>query len=153
MVIFHEPDLSIRSRIGKDGLVQLPLLGEIKLAGLTIRSATTLVHDRYNADYLVDPQIYLNIAAYSSRKFTIIGQVTRPGTYEFGGAEDIGLLEAIGMAGGFTRIADRGRVIVKRKEGDSVRTLKVNAKKMTNSGVDKFFIQPGDVINVGESWY
>lgn len=153
LIIYREPDLSIRSKIGKDGMVQLPLLGEIKMGGLTVRNASTLVRQKYNADYLVEPQIYLNIAAYNSRKFTIIGQVGKPGAYEFGGGEDLGLLEAIGMAGGFTRIADRGRVVIKRREGDSVKTIKVNAKKLSDTGVDQFVIQPGDVINVGESWY
>jgi polysaccharide export outer membrane protein len=153
MIIYREPDLTIRSRIGKDGMVQLPLLGEVKLGGLTIRNATTLIRNRYNADYLVEPQIYLNISAYNTRKFTIIGQVGRPGSYEFGGGEELGLLEAIGMAGGFTRIADRGRVIIKRREGDSIKSIKVNAKKLADVGVDQCVIQSGDVINVGESWY
>jgi len=153
MIIYREPDLTIRSRIGKDGMVQLPLLGEIKLGGLTIRNATTLIRNKYNADYLVEPQIYLNISAYNTRKFTIIGQVGRPGSYEFGGGEELGLLEAIGMAGGFTRIADRGHVLIKRREGDSIKSIKVNAKKLADVGVDQCVIQAGDVINVGESWY
>ena len=153
MIIYREPDLTIRSRIGKDGMVQLPLLGEIKLGGLTIRNATTLIRNKYNADYLVEPQIYLNISAYNTRKFTIIGQVGRPGSYEFGGGEELGLLEAIGMAGGFTRIADRGHVLIKRREGDSIKSIKVNAKKLADVGVDQCVIQSGDVINVGESWY
>lgn len=153
MVVFREPDLNIRSRVGKDGMVQLPLLGEIKLGGLSVRNATSLVRQKYNADYLVEPQIYLNIASFNTRKFTIIGQVGKPGTYEFGGGEDLDLLEAIGMAGGFTRIADRGRVVIKRREGSAVKTLKVNAKKLADSATDRFEIQPGDVINVGESWY
>ena len=153
MIIYREPDLTIRSRIGKDGMVQLPLLGEIKLGGLTIRNATTLIRNRYNADYLVEPQIYLNISAYNTRKFTIIGQVGRPGSYEFGGGEELGLLEAIGMAGGFTRIADRGHVLIKRREGDSIKSIRVNAKKLADVGVDQCVIQSGDVINVGESWY
>jgi polysaccharide export outer membrane protein len=153
MIIYREPDLTIRSRIGKDGMVQLPLLGEIKLGGLTIRNATTLIRNKYNADYLVEPQIYLNISAYNTRKFTIIGQVGRPGSYEFGGGEELGLLEAIGMAGGFTRIADRGHVLIKRRDGDTIKSIKVNAKKLADVGVDQCVIQAGDVINVGESWY
>lgn len=153
MVVYREPDLSIRSRIGKDQMVQLPLLGEVRLGGLSVRSATALIRQRYNADYLVEPQIYLNVAAYNPRKFTIIGQVGKPGAYEFSGGESLGLLEAIGMAGGFTRIADRGHVVVKRREGDSVRAIKVNAKKLSDVGTDRFEIQAGDVINVGESWY
>lgn len=153
LVVYREPDLNMRSKIGKDGMVQLPLLGEVKLAGLSLRSASVLVRQRYNADYVVEPQIYLNIAAYSPRRFTIIGQVGRPGTYEFAGSESLGMLEAVGMAGGFTRIADRGHVLVKRREGDAVRTIKVNAKKLSETGIDRFELKPGDVINVGESWY
>jgi len=153
MIVYREQDLSIRSKVGKDGMVQLPLLGEVKLGGLTIRAATALIRAKYNADYIVEPQIYLNVASYTSQKFTIIGQVGKPGTYEFGGGESLGLLEAIGMAGGFTRIADRGHVVVKRREGEGVRTLKVNAKKLSESGVDPFRIEPGDVITIGESWY
>lgn len=153
MVVYREQDLNIRSKIGKDGMVQLPLLGEVKLGGLTVRAATVLIRAKYNADYLVEPQIYLNVAGYTSRKFTIIGQVGKPGTYEFGGGESLGLLEAIGMAGGFTRIADRGHVVVKRREGEAVRTLKVNAKKLSESGIDPFTIEAGDVITIGESWY
>jgi len=153
MIVYREQDLNIRSKIGKDGMVQLPLLGEVKLGGLTVRAATALVRSKYNADYLVEPQIYLNVAGYTSRKFTIIGQVGKPGTYEFGGGESLGLLEAIGMAGGFTRIADRGHVVVKRREGEAVRTLKINAKKLSESGVDPFSIEAGDVITIGESWY
>lgn len=153
LIVYREQDLNIRSRIGKDGMVQLPLLGEVKLGGMSVRNATSLVRQKYDADYLVAPQIYLNIASYNTRKFTIIGQVGRPGAYEFSGGDDLGLLEAIGMAGGFTRIADRGHVIVKRREGDKSRTLKVNAKKLSDAGIDQFKIEPGDVINVGESWY
>ena len=153
MVIYREPDLSIRSKIGNDGFVQMPLLGEVKVAGLSVRNATALIRQKYNADYLVEPQIYLNVSAYNTRKFTIIGQVGRPGTYEFSGSESLGLLEAIGMSGGFTRIADRGHIVVKRREGNGVRTIKVNAKKLADTAVDRFEIQAGDVINVAESWY
>ncbi len=153
MIVYREPDLNIRSRIGKDGMVQLPLLGEVKLGGLSVRSAIALVRQRYNADYLVEPQVYLNVAAYNTLKFTIIGQVGRPGTYEYSASEPLGLLEAVGMAGGFTRIADRGHVVVKRREGDAVRTMKINAKKLSTAGTDACEIQTGDVINVGESWY
>ena len=153
MIVYREQDLNIRSKVGKDGMVQLPLLGEVKLGGLTVRAATALIRGKYNADYLVEPQIYLNVSAYKTTKFTIIGQVTKPGTYEYSESEPLGLLEGIGMAGGFTRIADRGHIVVKRREGDKIRTMKVNAKKLTDSGVDQFLLHSGDVINIGESWY
>ena len=154
MSIFREPDLTTRSRVASDGTVQLPLIGDVKVAGMTIRTAREIIRKRYDADYLVDPQVYLNVINYAQRKFTILGQVAKPGTIDFPGGDTISLLQAVGMAGGFTRTADRGKVIVKRPvKGGAEETLKLNAKKMAAEGKGVFMIAPGDVITVGESWF
>lgn len=154
MTIYREPDLSTRSKIASDGSVQLPLVGEVKVSGLTIREAREVIRRRYDADYLVNPQVYLNLVDFAERKFTILGQVARPGSYPFPGGRPLGLLEAVGIAGGFTRSADKGKVIVRRTaEGGAEGSIKVNAKKLSSSGSESFTIQPGDVISVGESWF
>ncbi|MFM8657200.1 MAG: polysaccharide biosynthesis/export family protein, partial [Chthoniobacterales bacterium] len=126
---------------------------EVTLAGLTIRDARELLRTMYDKQFLVDPQVFLNVVKYAERKFTIMGQVARPGSYELQGGERIDLLEAIGLAGGFTRIADRGRVIIQRKEGGEVKAIKANAKRMADGKVDPLEVQPGDVITVKESWF
>ena len=150
MSVFNEPSLTTQTRISTDGTVQFPLIGEIKLGGMPIRDARELVRRRYNADYLVEPQVYLNILTYAQRRFTVLGQVNRPGTYDFPGGEHLGLLEAIGLAGGFTRLANENTVLVKRG-GDH--TIKVNAKKQTSGDNKPFDLSPGDVITVNESWF
>jgi polysaccharide export outer membrane protein len=152
MTVFREPDLTTRSRIGSDGAVQLPLIGDVRIAGLTVRVAREAIRKRYDADYLVDPQVYLNIVEYAPRNFTILGQVVKPGTYDFPGGRPLSLLEAVGMAGGFTRSADRGRITAKRAASAGEATLKINAKKLAD-GKDSFQLQPGDIITVGESWF
>ncbi|MEY3480521.1 MAG: hypothetical protein RIQ71_1296 [Verrucomicrobiota bacterium] len=151
--VFREPDLTTQATIARDGTVQLPLIREVSLAGLTIRDARELLRSIYDKQYLVDPQVFLNVVKYAERKFTIMGQVARPGSYELQGGERIDLLEAIGLAGGFTRIADRGRVIVQRKEGGEVKAIKANAKRMADGKADPLEVQPGDVITVRESWF
>jgi polysaccharide export outer membrane protein len=134
--------------------VQLPLIGDVKVAGMTVRAAREMIRKRYDADYLVDPQVYLNVVDYARRGFTILGQVAKPSTYDFPGGKSLSLLEAVGMAGGFTRTADRGKVIVKRSsEGGGQQTIRLNAKKLAGEGKDSFAVQPGDVITVGESWF
>lgn len=154
MTIFRENDLTTRSRVGSDGTVQLPLLGDVKVAGMTIREARELIRKKYDADYLVNPQVYLNVIDYAQRKFTILGQVAKPGSYEFPGGKTLSLLQAVGLAGGFTRTADRGKIIVKRAgEGDKEEAIKLNAKKMAAEGKGSFELQPGDIITVGESWF
>ena len=153
LMVYREPDLGMRSKIARDGRVQLPLLGEVKVAGMSVRDAQEHIRKLYDADYLVDPQIYLNISSYTQRKITVIGQVSRPGSYELQGNESLGSLEAIGMAGGFTRIADTKNVVVKRRTGEKVETIKVNTKRLDSPQGGSFQILPGDILTVGESWY
>jgi protein involved in polysaccharide export with SLBB domain len=151
--VFREPDLTTQATIARDGTVQLPLIREVTLAGLTIRDARELLRTMYDKQFLVDPQVFLNVVKFAERKFTIMGQVARPGSYELQGGERIDLLEAIGLAGGFTRIADRGRVIIQRKEGGEVKAIKANAKRMADGKTEPLEVQPGDVITVKESWF
>ena len=152
--IFHEPDLASHSSIARDGTVQLPLLREVKLAGMTVRDARDMLAKLYGQKYLVNPQVYLNVVQFAQRKFTIMGQVGKPGSYDLQGGQTIDLLEAIGMAGGFTRIADRGRVLIRRKTANGgSEILKANVKRMTEGKVEVMQVKPGDVITVGESWY
>jgi len=151
--VFREPDLTTQATIARDGTVQLPLIREVKLAGLTIRDARELLRGLYDNKFLVDPQVFLNVVKYAERKFTIMGQVARPGSYELQGGERIDLLEAIGLAGGFTRIANRGRVIVQRRTEGEVTAIKANAKRMADGREPPLEIQPGDVITVSESWF
>jgi len=151
--VFREPDLQTQATIARDGTVQLPLIREVKLAGLTIRDAREQLRGLYDNKFLVDPQVFLNVVKYAERKFTIMGQVARPGSYELQGGERIDLLEAIGLAGGFTRIANRGRVIIQRREGENVTAIKANAKRMADGKEVPIEVQPGDVITVSESWF
>ena len=153
LMVYKEPDLNMRSKIARDGRVQLPLLGEVAVAGMTVRQAQDHIRKLLNADYLVEPQVYLNIASYTQRKITLIGQVVRPGSYELQGNESLGILEAIGMAGGFTRIADSKNVTVKRVLGGKTETIKVNTKRLEDPKGGSFQVLPGDIITVGESWY
>jgi polysaccharide export outer membrane protein len=153
LMVYKEPDLNMRSKIARDGRVQLPLLGEVAVAGMTVRQAQDHIKKLLNADYLVEPQVYLNIASYTQRKITLIGQVVRPGSYELQGNESLGILEAIGMAGGFTRIADSKNVTVKRIASGKTETIKVNTKRLEDPRGGSFQVLPGDIITVGESWY
>ena len=153
LMVYKEPDLNMRSKIARDGRVQLPLLGEVAVAGKSVREAQENIRRLYDADYLVNPQIYLNIASYTQRSITVIGQVARPGNYELQGTDRIGIIEAIGMAGGFTRIADRKRITVKRTDGKKTETIKVNTARLDDPQGGSFIVLPGDIITVGESWY
>lgn len=148
--VFGEEDLRTNGRLNSDGHLSLPLLGSVRLAGLTLNQAAARLTELYGRDYLVSPKVNVTLAGYAKRRFTILGQVNRPGSYEMpeGSGGGIDLLEAIAMAGGYTRIAAPERISVRRRD----QMLKVNGKQIARgSSANAFKVEPGDTITVGES--
>ncbi len=148
--VFGEDELRTSARVNTDGNVSLPLLGSVRLAGLTLTQATSRLTELYGRDYLVNPRLNVTLVAYAKRRFTVLGQVNRPGSYDMpeGSPGGIGLLEAIAMAGGYTRIAAPERISV-RRGGD--RVIRVDGKRMAKSQGSDFRVEDGDSITVGES--
>lgn len=148
--VFGEDDLRTSARVNSDGNVSLPLLGTVRLSGLTLSQATARLTELYARDYLVNPRLNVTLVSYAKRRFTVLGQVNRPGSYDMpeGSPGGIGLLEAIAMAGGYTRIAAPERISV-RRNGNKV--IRVDAKRMAKSEGSNFRVEDGDTITVAES--
>jgi protein involved in polysaccharide export with SLBB domain len=152
--VFGEDDLRTNGRLNPEGNLSVPLLGSIHLAGLTLTQAASKLTELYGRDYLVSPKVNVMLLGYAKRRFSILGQVNRPGSYEMPDSSPggIDLLEAIAMAGGYTRIAAPERVTVRRQTGGAGdQIFKVNAKRFTKGSGGGFHVEPGDTITVGES--
>src|SRR5438552_15507638 len=151
--VFGEEDLRTNGRLNGEGNLSVPLLGSIHLAGLTLTQAASRLTDLYARDYLVNPRVNVMLLSYAKRRFSILGQVNRPGSYEMpdGSPEGIDLLEAVAMAGGYTRIAAPERISIRRHSSSGDQVFKVNAKRFTKGSGGGFLIEPGDTITVGES--
>jgi protein involved in polysaccharide export with SLBB domain len=149
--VFQEDDLTAQVRVAGDGTAIFPLIGSVNLAGKTVPEATGILRQRYLNGYLVNPQVSLIVQTYAKRTFTVLGQVQRPGTYEIIGDQAIGMLEAIGMAGGYTRIADPGNITLRRRENGQDEVTRFNAKHDKTGVLSQITVHPGDIINVGES--
>jgi protein involved in polysaccharide export with SLBB domain len=149
--VFGEEDLRTNGRLNGEGNLSVPLLGSIHLAGLTLSQAATRLTDLYAHDYLVNPKVNVMLIGYAKRRFTMLGQINRPGSYEMpeGSPEGVDLLEAIAMAGGYTRIAAPEKVSVRR--GNQV--IRVDAKRQARGSHSAFTVQPGDTVTVGESMF
>lgn len=147
--VFGEEDLRTNGRLNGEGNLSVPLLGSIHLAGLSLSQAASRLTDLYGRDYLVNPKVNVMLIGYAKRRFTMLGQINRPGSYEMpeGSPEGIELLEAIAMAGGYTRIAAPEKVSVKR--GNQV--MRVDAKRQARGGHSAFTVLPGDTVTVAES--
>ena len=148
--VFGEEDMTKQARIDKEGAINMPLIGLVKVSGQTIREAAKTIETQLR-EYLVKPQVNVTIIGYSKRRFTILGQVNRPNTFDFPDESSLNLLEAIGMAGGYTRIANPANITLKRTIGGREVTQKLDAKGMGDKeSIERFLILPGDTILVGE---
>lgn len=151
--VYQEEDLTAVARIGKDGMISMPLLGSVKVLGSTIAQATTAIHDLLIKDYLVSPQVTLNVMEFAKRRFTVLGQVQHPGTYDMPADDSVSLLQAVAMAGGYTRIGNPRRITVQRTVGGANTVVKLDAESMAaDKNQQPFVILPDDVIIVGEKW-
>jgi len=151
--VYQEEDLTSISRIGKDGTITMPLLGSVKVVSNSLEKATIIVRDLLARDYLVDPQVTLNVTEFAKRRFTVLGQVQKPGTYDMPADEAVSLLQGIATAGGYTRIANSHRITVQRMVGNAKKILRLDAEALATDKKEKpFEILPDDVIVVGEKW-
>lgn len=152
--VFGEDDLRTSGRLNGEGNLSVPLLGSVHLAGLTLTQAASRLTEMYGRDYLVNPRVNVMLIGYAKRRYTMLGQVNRPGSYEMpdGSPEGIDLMEAIATAGGYTRIAAPERVSIRRRDASGKdEIIRVNAKRLARGNGSNITVQPGDTVTVGES--
>jgi polysaccharide export outer membrane protein len=152
ITVFQEPDLKSTLRVSNEGTISFPLIGMVQIGGLTPQAAAQALRDRLAKGYLINPQVSVTVMEFSKRRFTVLGEVQKPGSYDMPDQQSVTVLQAIGMAGGYTRIANPSKVTLMRKAGGKSQTYALNARKMASGNVESaFIVQPGDVITVAES--
>jgi polysaccharide export outer membrane protein len=150
--VFQEDDLTSVLRVSKEGTVTFPLIGSVPVGGKTPQDAALMIKAALAKDYLVNPQVSLTVVEYAKQRFTVLGQVQRPGSYDLPDRDELTLIQAIGLAGGYTRIADPGRITLKRTVDGKETVLHLNARKMAGGDAESSFdVRSGDIITVAES--
>ena len=131
--------------VSPEGLIQFPLLGTFKIAGLTENSAREELTRRLSK-FIKDPQITLRVQAYRAGRVYVDGEVRLPGLQAINDIP-MTLPEAISRAGGLTPTADRAMVAVTRKGVTSV----INMPQLTALGVNpsRIMLAAGDLVRVG----
>jgi len=137
VTVYGEPDLSGDFPIDEGGSIRVPLIGPVKSTGLTVKQVEAEIVARLAAGYLVDPRVTVGVSTY--RPFTILGEVNKPGEYAF--QSKMTVLNAVGLAGGFTYRADTGTVYIRHKGASSE-----TAEPADNSTP----VRPGDTVRVDE---
>jgi polysaccharide export outer membrane protein len=144
--VWKEPELSTTVTIRPDGMITLPLAGDLEASGNTPAQLGDLIADRLK-QYMDRPLVTVVVKQINSSKISVLGEVRRPGRYLM--LQSTSLLDAIAMGGGFTEFAARDEVVVLRPVGGQQQRYRVNVKRMVNSnGARAFQLRPGDVVYV-----
>jgi protein involved in polysaccharide export with SLBB domain len=150
--IYGEDELTSKVKLSESGTIVLPLLPALELAGQTVAQARDRVRDAYMKDFLINPVVTVAIVEYGNSKLSVLGQVRSPGVYQFPSNERLNLLQAIALAGGYTRIGQPSKITVKRLVNGAVSIIRLDAKAMAEKEKTTIFeISPSDVITVGET--
>ena len=148
--------------VSSAGMINVPLIGSIEAAGLTLQELEAAVHEPLARDYFVDPQVTITIKEYHSLRYNISGAVKAPGLYVM--TSRANLLELIAKAGGVT--AGRGNVAYIMRDSDhritgeeasqaageiiTYEPIKVDLQMLLDQGdmSKKIVLQTGDVVYI-----
>ncbi|MBL4630176.1 MAG: polysaccharide export protein [Paraglaciecola sp.] len=138
VTVYNEPDLTVRARIGKSGVVNFPLLGNFTVSNKTPKQLSTELEEKLLDGYIVNPLVSVLIEQY--RPFYMRGEVRSPGVYPF--SLELTVDQAVAIAGGLKDRASRSSWYIVR--GEDKTKLKVD--KDTK-------VLPGDVITIKASLF
>ena len=140
VTVFGHTDLSGEFEIDGIGRVSLPLIQDVKAAGLSLKELEKSVTRKLKPDFLKNPRVSIDVLNY--RPFYILGEVKKPGSYPF--VNGMTVVNAIALAGGYTYRAGKDDIFI-------VRAGDVEQKKQ---GVThETIVMPGDVIEVPDRFF
>jgi polysaccharide export outer membrane protein len=155
--IFEADELCTKARISSRGYITLPLLGQMKVNGMTAREAETYIESAYREKYIKNPHVSIFVEEHYSQRVTLVGQFKSPGTYDYMSKQR--LLDVLALGGGLTDNASR-TVQVRRRgatpasgETPSEGVFYVDLEKLIGEGATELNIEinGGDVIYVAEA--
>ena len=148
--VWRNPELSVEVPIRSDGMLSVPLIDDVYAAGLTPPELKEVV-TRELSEFVSAPDVTIIVLQMNSRFISVIGEVARENRISL--TQDLRVLEAIALAGGFTTFADKGDVRVVRRQSDGSETeylFDYNAYVRGRAPGTNVVLQPGDTVIVPE---
>ena len=140
--VWGHDDLNRSAQIREDGTIVFPLVGKFRIADLTMQEAEDELRRLLNKDFIVDPQVTIKL---EDVKFTVLGEVQRPGSFELTGAMD--LLTGLSLAGGINKFG-AGTVDIIRETEEGHMTIQVSVDAILAGQEANVNIFPNDTIYV-----
>lgn len=146
--IVGEDKLPNTFTVASDGTADLPYIKTVKVAGFEPQQVAQLVRKKLIEDQiLTDPSVSVSIKEYNSKRIEVLGEVQKPGSFPL--MPGMTVLRAISLAGGFTNIANKDRVTIRRRvEGKRTQAVVVSVEDIMDNRIDDIPLQAGDSIDV-----
>jgi polysaccharide export outer membrane protein len=137
VTVFQQPDLTTEARITDKGTISMPLVGEIKVAGMTQNQAAGAIAGKLKeGKYLKNPQVTVALTTVRSRQVSVLGLVARPGRYALDDSSP-NLSDVIAAAGGIAQGGSEQVTVIRGGQSQKVDLLAKN-----------FRLEHGDTVNV-----
>lgn len=140
VTVFGEPDLSGQYMLDGNGMVSLPLIGQVSALNLSISEFQSAVEARYADGYLRAPRVNAEVMNY--RPYYILGEIRAPGEYPY--SNGLTVINAVATAGGFTYRANQKVIMIKGADDAAESRVELSASTQ---------ILPGDTIRVVERFF
>jgi polysaccharide biosynthesis/export protein len=147
--VFGVPDLSRSVQVSSSGVISLPLIKQVKAAGLTQNQLEQALAAKLEKTYLQSPQVSVFVKEYNSQRITVDGAVQKPGIFPIVGK--VSLLQAVALAQGLSTVADPSGVLVFRTVNDKRLVARFDLNQVRSGKIDDPFLQAGDIVMVDES--
>ncbi|MBN6151167.1 polysaccharide export protein [Xanthomonas sp. AmX2] len=148
--VFQVDDLERQVRVDNAGRISLPLIGDVKAAGLGVNALEKQLSERYRNGYLQDPQVSVLVQEFTSNRVTVTGAVSEPGIYPIAGPA-LTLQQALAQAKGVSGVASRGNVVVFRNIGGQKMLARFDLNDVEQGESPDPEVYGGDIIVVYRS--
>jgi len=130
-----------------DGMISLPLLNDVKAAGLTPMELRDLLIKSL-AEYMPTPEVSVILTDVRSFKVSVIGEVAKPARYELKSWTTV--LDVLALAGGLNQFAARNRIVILRPDGKTMQRIPFNYNKVIAAGGEdeNIYLRNGDIVLV-----
>jgi len=147
--VFSTPELSGHLRVDQNGLITLPVGGEIDVRGLTAKQLGRAIEKRLkSAQLMQDPHVSVLVSEYVTQKVTVLGQVKKPGPFPFFGNQS--LYDVLSAAGGVSQDAGSTITISHRNDSEPPEIIQVHSPNFS-AVQHNTQIAPGDTIVVSQA--
>ncbi|MSP90302.1 MAG: polysaccharide export protein [Myxococcales bacterium] len=147
--VYDETGMSGNYLVSPSGQIDFPLVGTVTVEGLAASQVAASLRQKLAQGYLRNPSVTAQVKTLNSKKVFVLGEVKAPGRFPF--TDQMSVVEAVTLAGGFGSLAEKNFAIVTRNDVSGQRRIPVPVEKIMQGLAANFVLQPGDIVYIPET--